>query len=193
MDGGYRQGFNMPADTVAAGAENQPTQLGPGSAHPGTTGEVKLELEGFLLMGDPHARGIIWDLTVDESKGELYVLADTRPVRGVAEVRVFDREGREIKAFSGGENHFVNFIQALRNGRREELNADIEEGHRSTSLSLLGMLSLKLGRSIEWDGEKEECPGDAEANALLDRPRRKGWELPELVIPKFMPWNQAVF
>ena len=67
--------------------------LGPGSAHPCTTGEVRLELEGFLLAGDPHACGIIWDLAVDESKGELYVLADTRPVRGVAEVRVFDRRG----------------------------------------------------------------------------------------------------
>jgi hypothetical protein len=72
-------------------------KLGPGSAHPSTTGEVKLELEGFLLMGDPHARGIIWDLAVDESKGELYVLADTRPVRGVAEVRVFDRRGGYLR------------------------------------------------------------------------------------------------
>ncbi len=34
----------------------QTIPLGPGSAHPGTTGEVKLELEGFLLAGDPHAR-----------------------------------------------------------------------------------------------------------------------------------------
>lgn len=72
-------------------------ELGPGSAYPGTTGEVKLELEGFLLAGDPHARGIIWDLTVDERKGKLYVLADTRPFRGVAEVRVFDRRGAYLR------------------------------------------------------------------------------------------------
>jgi sugar lactone lactonase YvrE len=72
-------------------------ELGPGSAHPGTTGEVTLELEAFLLAGDPHARGIIWDLAVDEEKGELYVLADTRPVRGVAELRVFDRRGNYLR------------------------------------------------------------------------------------------------
>lgn len=71
--------------------------LGPGSAHAGTTGEVRLELEGFLLAGDPHARGIIWDMTVDEQKGELYVLADTRPARGVAELRVFDRLGKYLR------------------------------------------------------------------------------------------------
>ena len=40
----------------------QAIKLGPGSAHPGTTGEVRLELEKFLLDGDPHACGIIWDL-----------------------------------------------------------------------------------------------------------------------------------
>jgi len=71
--------------------------LGAGSAHAGTTGEVALELEGFLLAGDPHARGIIWDMSVDEQKGELYVLSDTRPVRGVAELRVFDRQGEYLR------------------------------------------------------------------------------------------------
>jgi hypothetical protein len=77
--------------------EGRTIPLGPGSAHPGTTGEVKLELEGFLLAGDPHARGIIWDLAVDEQKGELYVLSDTRPFRGVAELRVFDRRGKYLR------------------------------------------------------------------------------------------------
>ena len=77
--------------------EGRTIQLGPGSAHPGTTGEVKLELEGFLLAGDPHARGIIWDLAVDERKGELYVLSDPRPVQRVAELRVFDRRGKYLR------------------------------------------------------------------------------------------------
>jgi len=73
------------------------TPLGPGSSHPGTTGEVRLELEGFLLAGDPHARGIIWDLAVDEQKGELYVLSDPRQVREAPELRVFDRQGKYLR------------------------------------------------------------------------------------------------
>ena len=84
---------NKAGRSFLAAEEGRTIQLGPGSAHPGTTGEVKLELEGFLLAGDPHACGIIWDLAVDEQKGELYVLCDTRAVRGVAELRVFDRQG----------------------------------------------------------------------------------------------------
>ena len=77
--------------------QRQTIELGPGSAHPGTTGEVRLELEGFLLEGDPHARGIIWDLAVDQRKGELYVLSDPRPVREAPELRVFDREGEYLR------------------------------------------------------------------------------------------------
>ena len=97
---GLNRFFRLPnkaATSFLAEETKRIIELGPGSAHPGTTGEVKLELEGFLLMGDPHARGIIWDLAVDEAKGELYVLADTRPVRGVAEVRIFDRQGRYLR------------------------------------------------------------------------------------------------
>ena len=65
LDGGYRQGFNMPSDPRPAGAAG-PIQLGPGSAHPGTTGEVRIELEEFLMGGNVHARALIWDLAVDE-------------------------------------------------------------------------------------------------------------------------------
>ncbi|MHC4399084.1 MAG: sugar-binding protein [Planctomycetota bacterium] len=88
---------NKAGRSFLAEEEGRTITLGPGSVHPGTTGEVKLELEGFLLAGDPHARGIIWDLAVDEQKGELYVLSDTRPARGLAEVRVFDQQGEYLR------------------------------------------------------------------------------------------------
>lgn len=55
---------------------------------------------------------------------------------------------------------------------------DIEIGHRSTNMSLLAMLSMKLGRSIEWDGDKELIVGDADANKLLKRPYRAPWSYP---------------
>jgi predicted dehydrogenase len=71
---------------------------------------------------------------------------------------------------------WVDFLDAIENNRRPI--SDIEEIHYSTNVSLLGMLSLKLGRSLAWDGEKEEVPGDAEANRLLSRPYRAGWEYP---------------
>jgi hypothetical protein len=52
-------------------------------------------------------------------------------------------------------------------------------------MALLGMLSLKLGRSIQWDGQKEVCVTagggpDEEANKLLRREYRKPWVYPEV-------------
>jgi len=73
---------------------------------------------------------------------------------------------------------WADFLQSIKAGTRSV--CDIEIGHRSTSLSLLGMLCLKLGRSVEWDGEKEQCPGDPEANKLLRREYRKPWVYPEV-------------
>jgi predicted dehydrogenase len=71
---------------------------------------------------------------------------------------------------------WADFLDAIKTGRRPI--ADIEEGHRSTNCSLLGMISYKLGRSLEWDGAKERIVGDDAANKLLRRAYRKGWEYP---------------
>jgi predicted dehydrogenase len=71
---------------------------------------------------------------------------------------------------------WADFLESIRTRRRPV--RDIEIGHRSTNLSLLGMLSLKLGRSVEWDGEKEEVVGDPEANKLLRRDYRSPWTYP---------------
>jgi hypothetical protein len=43
----------------------------------------------------------------------------------------------------------------------------------------LAGIARELRRTLRWDPDKELFPDDAEANALLDRPRRPGWELPE--------------
>ena len=55
---------------------------------------------------------------------------------------------------------------------------DIEHGHRSSSLCHLGMMSMKLGRSLSWDGERESCLGDEAASALLRRDYRGEWQYP---------------
>ena len=71
---------------------------------------------------------------------------------------------------------WADFLNAIKTGAKPV--SDIEEIHRSTNVALLGMLSLKLGRSIEWDGVKETIVGDEAANKLLRRDYRKGWEYP---------------
>ncbi|HOY59361.1 MAG TPA: gfo/Idh/MocA family oxidoreductase, partial [Verrucomicrobiota bacterium] len=59
---------------------------------------------------------------------------------------VRDNQGKEIRKFSGGEDHFGNFIRALRSGKREDLNAEILEGHLSTNICHAGNISYRLGR-----------------------------------------------
>jgi predicted dehydrogenase len=71
---------------------------------------------------------------------------------------------------------FANFLQCIKDGQRPI--SDIEVGHRSTNMALLGMLSAKIDRSIHWDGEKQVIVGDDAANALLRREYRKPWEYP---------------
>lgn len=71
---------------------------------------------------------------------------------------------------------WADFLNAIKTG--EKPCSSIEEIHLSTNCALLGMLSLKHGRSIEWDGEKEQIVGDEAAGKLLRRAYRKGWEYP---------------
>jgi len=51
---------------------------------------------------------------------------------------------------------------------------------RSATVCHLANICRELGRKLHFDPQKEVFPGDDEANALLDRPRRKGFELPEI-------------
>jgi predicted dehydrogenase len=71
---------------------------------------------------------------------------------------------------------WADFLDAIKTGRKPI--SDIEEVYYSTNVSLLGMLSYKLGRSIEWDGAKELIVGDKEANAMLSRNYRGPWKYP---------------
>jgi predicted dehydrogenase len=71
---------------------------------------------------------------------------------------------------------WADFLAAIRTGRKPV--SDIGEVHLSTNLALLGMLSLKLGQSLDWDGARERITNDEAANQHLRRPYRKGWEYP---------------
>lgn len=71
---------------------------------------------------------------------------------------------------------WTNFLTAIKTNTLPM--CDIEIGQRSTNMSLLGMLSWKLGRSVSWDGEKGIIKDDPEANKLLSRAYRGEWKYP---------------
>ena len=73
--------------------------------------------------------------------------------------------------------HMENWIDCIRT--RQKPAADVEIGHRSISVCHLVAITRSLKRRLQWDPVKELFVGDDEANGLLSRPRRKGYELPE--------------
>jgi hypothetical protein len=56
----------------------------------------------------------------------------------------------------------------------------VEIGHRSITVCHLVNITRRLNRRLKWDPVKEDFAGDAEAHALANRQRRKGWELPKI-------------
>ena len=77
------------------------------------------------------------------------------------------------------ESHLQNWIDCVRS--RKKPHADIEIGHRSTTVCHLGNIARWVGRKLRWDPVKEIFPDDPEANQYLDRERRKPWTLPTSV------------
>ncbi len=72
--------------------------------------------------------------------------------------------------------HLQDWLDCMRS--RKLPLADVEIGHRTISVCHLAGITRRLGRKLQWDPKAERFQDDAEANALLRRPRRKGYELP---------------
>jgi len=75
--------------------------------------------------------------------------------------------------------HVRNFLDAIRSGA--PLSCDIEEGYRSSLLAHLGNLSYRVGRPLEFDAAAVAVKNDPEANALVKRPGRKSFVIPETI------------
>ncbi len=76
----------------------------------------------------------------------------------------YDNSGNVIRRFTGGEDHYGNFVRAVRSRRQADLNADILEGHLSSALCHLGNISYRLGREQPFNGRTEVFGNDRDAN-----------------------------
>lgn len=74
--------------------------------------------------------------------------------------------------------HLANWIDAVQT--RGVPNAPIEVGHRTATICHLGNIVREVGRPLTWDPQAERFDNDDEANQLLSRPRRRGFELPSV-------------
>jgi predicted dehydrogenase len=90
------------------------------------------------------------------------------------------RDAQAGPAKSAGGSNWVNFVEAVRAGRREMLNAEIAEGSASCVLMHLGNISYRLGRSLEFDAGKMAVKNDPEANRMLTRAYRAPFVVPKI-------------
>lgn len=78
---------------------------------------------------------------------------------------------------SAVRGHMLDWLAAIDENKRPV--ADIEQGHISSASCILANLSMKLGRSLQWDPTTHRVVGDEEANKLLARPYRGPWVHPD--------------
>jgi predicted dehydrogenase len=83
---------------------------------------------------------------------------------------------RDDVALWQAKYHMQDWLECMRTRKRPL--ADVEIGHRSVTVCHLANITRRLGRRLQWDPAAERFINDTEANALLSRPRRKGYELP---------------
>jgi hypothetical protein len=70
---------------------------------------------------------------------------------------------------------FHDFLYCVKT--REKPFRDIEWAHRTATCCHLGSIAYDLNRPLKWDPDKEEFPGDEEANRFLDRAKREPWQI----------------
>jgi len=91
-----------------------------------------------------------------------------------------DKDDPDAEPFAASANrrHQQDFLRAIES--RGKPVADIEQAYISTASCILANDSMKLGRSLAWDSERQQVIGDDEANKLLRRPYRAPWVHPEV-------------
>jgi predicted dehydrogenase len=102
-------------------------------------------------------------LTIKSGGG--YVLAD-------AKGKVVD----DVSGTRGDAEHLHGFLAAIRNGTPQVLNAEIEEGHKSTLLCHLGNIAQRTGRTLQCSGNNGHILDDPQAMSLWAREYEPGWE-----------------
>ncbi len=126
---------------------------------------TRLPMGGAIFLGD---------------KGKMYVARNT--FESVpAEITSDPPEPQKREMWEGpgwqAKFHIGNWFDCMKT--REKPAADVEIGHRSVTVCHLVNIAREVGRKLRWDPEKETFIGDEEANTYLERPKRKGYELPD--------------
>ena len=111
-------------------------------------------------MDEYHGASI--GVVVDCEDGSIVIPSYTKAI-------VYDKEGKEIKTYEEGGNHFENFMQAVRSRKSTDLHADILEGHTSAALVHTGNISYRLGKPLSPEAIRDATKGDSDLAESLGR------------------------
>ena len=120
-----------------------------------------LIFEGRGLPTDPY-RGAHGGAVVDCEGGSLLI-------KSYSGATALDKDGGEIKKFEGADDHFANFITAVRSRAVATLNADILEGHLSAGLCHTANISYLLGKKQSPDEIKDAVKNNPDMADTLAR------------------------
>ena len=71
-----------------------------------------------------------------------------------------------------GPRHLRNFIDCVRSRKREDLNAEILEGHQTALLAHLGNISYRLGKEVPFDTLTRPFNGDGTVHESFEDMKR---------------------
>jgi len=83
-------------------------------------------------------------------------------------------EFRKVKLYESS-NHQRNFLDCVKS--RQPTITPAETGHHSAIPGHLGLISMLVGRKINWSVEHEKILGDPEASKLMTRAYRPPWKI----------------
>jgi hypothetical protein len=81
----------------------------------------------------------------------------------------FDKDGKELRKWRGANDHYGNFVAAMRSGNRGDLAADVREGHVSSALCHMGNVSWQLGTAQNPASAERAVSGRAAAADATQR------------------------
>ena len=147
---------------------------------PGPHGKVSMRYANgtVLKVGLPDGKGPGLGAIFVGDKGKIEINRNRLAANPAELIKDAPAAADKSQYASVAHGHIRNWAQCMRT--REKPVAPAEVGHRAVVICHLVNICRELGRNLTWDPVKEEFTGDEEANGLRSRPRRKGYELPEI-------------
>jgi predicted dehydrogenase len=84
-------------------------------------------------------------------------------------VAAFDNQGNKVADFTGGGDHFGNFLDVVRSRKIQDLHGEILEGHLSSALCHLGNISYRLGEPQPFNPKTKAFGDNKDAYEAIGR------------------------